>query len=90
MKVHIIVHYWSDYDRDGTETCGAFTSKKQAVREMRAQAREEKKNVKEMWNKKFHSDFALSDDDYISFGWYNEDGGPDSVWNWKIETEEVQ
>lgn len=90
MIVHIIVHYWSNYDRDGTETSGVFASKKAAIKEMKSLARTEKKNVKEVWGKKFHPDFTQNGDDFISYGWYNEGFGPDSVWNWKIETEEVQ
>lgn len=91
MEVHIVIYRWCANDDEGTDIIGVYTDKTRACSELHAHMRAVEQRVRQYYgDDRFHEDFAMDEQTYISFGFYGEGLGLDCVWIGQVETMPVE
>lgn len=90
MEVYIISNSWSAPENDGHEIEAVFSVWDEAVDVFKKMAYEEKQRLTDIYGDIWAEDYTQDDDTYISFGFYNDGFGLDTIYRWELTTAEVQ
>ena len=90
MKVHVVKYRYTLAEMDGFDVIGVYFDYDKACLEMARHMKQVYDRNVEYYGDRFDSDFEVTEENYISFGFYGEGYECDQVWVAEVDTMEVE